>query len=137
MSKQPNYSHLNTPELIRWCKENGVAFEWKNKAQGHVKIYTESVELYIWVQRMVIEVRKLNGSILSKPNYVRDNRRFDAKVFKSFFAKSIKKQSKYNNPVFVKGVVATLFKEGTSPSDKVKVLREARNLAVYHSRSRI
>lgn len=71
MAKKPDYSSSNIPLLTEYCLNNELFFEWKNKTQGHAVIYNDEIEAYVWVQRMVIGVRKRNGVELSKVLYER------------------------------------------------------------------
>lgn len=71
MAKKPDYSSANIPALIKYCDKNGLTFSWKNGSQGHAEISNSHVEAYVWVQRMVIGVRKRNGVELSKALYER------------------------------------------------------------------
>lgn len=80
MSKRPDFSYENIKILKKYCDDNKLDFAWKNEAQGHAVISNATTEAYVWVQRMVIGVRKRNGVELSKTLYDQDkpllNKRF-------------------------------------------------------------
>lgn len=73
MAKRRDLSAINLPALRSYCENNGLRFEWKNESQGHAVISNDSVEAYVWVQRMVIGVRRRGGYELSKMIYDQPN----------------------------------------------------------------
>ena len=132
MSKKPDYSSSNVPALKKFCEDNNLQFSWKNKAQGHLVISSDAVELYIWVQRMSIQVRKQRGNILSKPYMFNADNKFNKKQLEVLAVQEIKKK-KVKNPVFRGGVVITKIAEGTPIPVRNQLLKQARELARKHS----
>ena len=79
--KKPDLSAENIPRLKAFAEKYGMDFYWKNEEQGHAVIVNGEAEAYIWVQRMVTQVRKRNGVELSRPLYERPpNYNFSGKM---------------------------------------------------------
>ena len=70
-NRKPDYSKENIPKLLEYCKKNGLDFYWKSEEHGHAVVSNATTEAYVWVQRMVIGVRKRGGVELSKTLYHR------------------------------------------------------------------
>jgi hypothetical protein len=147
MSKKINNSEQNTPEIKKFCEDNGLNFEWKDQYNGHAVIWSSDVEIYVWVQRMACQIRKVNGHELSKPLMAQESFRFNAKWFGNLMKMNLvqptKKADKKSNkeskhpalePHYERGVTVLRIPRGTDEKVAREALQQQRNMANQHNR---
>lgn len=93
--KKPDYTHVNVPQIQDYCDDLGFKWHWKNQEQGHMVVESDEFEVYVWVQRMTVMVRKRHGVQLSHPETKpMPNRVFNATDFTKLILAGKKPTSK-------------------------------------------
>lgn len=144
MAKKADHSQINAYQLQIYCEANNLQFTWKNQAQGHAVVSSDDIEVYVWVQRMTVQVRRRGGIDLSGSVATHmQNKVFSAPDFtkliqlgKKTKARKSKPKLKPLVPHFKRlsrlgglGVVSLRIPRGTPPAEAQAALKAQRDMA--------